>query len=88
MRAASYTQRSWWQLSNRGESSPFRETNYELQLFFGRATDYDFAGWTLRDVEVGFNHHPTAVVIRPRAAGTRTAKKITRTSPDIWATTA
>ena len=54
--AASYTQRSWWQLSNRGESSPFRETNYEPQLFLGWATDYDFAGWTLRDVEVGFNH--------------------------------
>ncbi|MBZ6387250.1 MULTISPECIES: phospholipase A [Pantoea] len=54
--AASYTQRSWWQLSNRGESSPFRETNYEPQIFLGWATDYDFAGWTLRDVEMGFNH--------------------------------
>jgi len=54
--AASYTQRSWWQLSNRGESSPFRETNYEPQIFLGWATDYSFAGWTLRDVEVGLNH--------------------------------
>lgn len=53
---ASYTQKSWWQLSNSGESSPFRETNYEPQLFPGFATDYEFAGWTLRDVEVGFNH--------------------------------
>ncbi|MFV9670801.1 phospholipase A [Pantoea sp. ARC607] len=54
--AASYTQRSWWQLSNRGESSPFRETNYEPQIFLGWATDYSLAGWTLRDVEVGLNH--------------------------------
>lgn len=46
----------WWQLSNRGESSPFRETNYEPQLFVGWATDYRFAGWTLRDVEIGVNH--------------------------------
>lgn len=53
---ASYTQRSRWQLSNRGESSPFRETNYEPQLFVGWATDYRFAGWTLRDVEIGVNH--------------------------------
>lgn len=46
---ASYTQKSWWQLSNSKESSPFRETNYEPQLFLGFATDYRFAGWTLRD---------------------------------------
>ncbi|WP_205733107.1 phospholipase A, partial [Enterobacter hormaechei] len=44
---ASYTQKSWWQLSNSDESSPFRETNYEPQLFLGFATDYNFAGWTL-----------------------------------------
>lgn len=53
---ASYTQKSWWQLSNRNESSPFRETNYEPQLFLGFATDASFAGWTLRDVEFGYNH--------------------------------
>ena len=54
--AASYTQRSWWQLSNSGESSPFRETNYEPQLFIGWETGYRMGDWTLRDVEVGFNH--------------------------------
>jgi phospholipase A1 len=54
--AASYTQRSWWQLSNRGASSPFRETDYEPQIFLGWATDYTFAGWTLRDVETGLVH--------------------------------
>lgn len=54
--AASYTQRSWWQLSNRGASSPFRETDYEPQVFLGWATDYSLAGWTLRDVELGLNH--------------------------------
>ena len=52
----SYTQQSWWQMSNDKESSPFRETNYEPQVFLGWATDYSFAGWTLRDVEVGINH--------------------------------
>ncbi|MBT0721919.1 phospholipase A [Rosenbergiella collisarenosi] len=54
--AASYTQRSWWQISNSKESSPFRETNYEPQLFVGWATDYSLGNWTLRDVETGFNH--------------------------------
>ena len=54
--AGSYTQRSWWQLSNKKESSPFRETNYEPQLFLGWMTDYTLAGWTLREIETGFNH--------------------------------
>lgn len=54
--AVSYTQRSWWQLSNKKESSPFRETNYEPQVFVGWLTDYQFAGWTLREFETGFNH--------------------------------
>ncbi|MEQ5186222.1 phospholipase A [Providencia rettgeri] len=54
--AASYTQRSWWQLSNKKESSPFRETNYEPQIFVGWALDNQFAGWTLREFETGFNH--------------------------------
>lgn len=53
---ASYTQKSFWQISNRGESSPFRETNYEPQVFIGWATDYRFMGWTLRDAEFGVNH--------------------------------
>lgn len=45
-----------WQLSNSEESAPFRETNYEPQLFLGFATDYRVAGWSLRDVEMGYNH--------------------------------
>ncbi|CDL85711.1 putative Phospholipase A(1) [Xenorhabdus szentirmaii DSM 16338] len=53
---ASYTQRSWWQLSNKKESSPFRETNYEPQIFLARLTDHEFAGWHLREIEMGFNH--------------------------------
>lgn len=53
---ASYTQKSFWQLSNSGESSPFRETNYEPQLFLAWATDYEVLGWTLREAEYGVNH--------------------------------
>ncbi len=67
---ASYTQKSWWQLSNSKESSPFRETNYEPQLFLGFATDYRFAGWTLRDVEMGITTTLTGVLIPLPVAGT------------------
>ncbi|MGK2946053.1 MAG: phospholipase A [Candidatus Malihini olakiniferum] len=52
----SYTQQSWWQMSNANESSPFRETNYEPQAFLSWAIDYSIDGWKLRDVEVGLNH--------------------------------
>jgi phospholipase A1 len=53
---ASYTQKSFWQVSNSAESSPFRETNYEPQLFLAWATDYEVLGWTLREAEYGLNH--------------------------------
>ncbi len=52
----SYTQYTWWQAFNSDISSPFRESNYEPQIFLGWATDYTIAGWSLEEVEVGLNH--------------------------------
>lgn len=52
----SYTQRSWWQAFNSDISSPFREINYEPQLFLGWATDYTLVGWSLEEIEIGLNH--------------------------------
>ena len=55
--AASYTQRSWFQMTNTSQSSPFRETNYEPRVFLGWDTQYQLPfGWTLQDIETGFNH--------------------------------
>lgn len=55
--AGSYTQKSWFQISNVKHSSPFRESNYEPQLFLAWKLDEDLlGGWTWRDVETGFNH--------------------------------
>lgn len=56
MLGASYTQRSWWQAFNSKESSPFRETNYEPQLFLAWALNEPFWGWHLKEAEIGFNH--------------------------------
>ncbi len=53
---ASYTQQSWWQITNTAESSPFRETNYQPQFFLAWLTDYSFAGWVVREIELGLNH--------------------------------
>ncbi|WP_245710998.1 phospholipase A [Thorsellia anophelis] len=52
----SYTQTSWWQSFNMSESAPFRESNYEPQVFLGWETDYQFGDWVLRELELGFNH--------------------------------
>jgi len=51
-----YTQVSWWQKLNSAVSSPFRETNYEPELYFSWLTSYDLAGFRLRAVNVGFVH--------------------------------
>ena len=51
-----YTQRSFWQLYNTDESSPFRETNYEPELMLNYRTDFDILGVKCRMITVGFNH--------------------------------
>ncbi len=52
-----YTQHSFWQVYNTAFSSPFRETNYEPELFFTFRTDYPFLGGLRgRLINIGLNH--------------------------------
>ena len=53
---AAYTNRSFWQVYDRGGSSPFRETNHEPEIWFSWNTDWQFAGFNNRAVRLGFNH--------------------------------
>ncbi len=53
---ASYTQLSMWQALNSDISAPFRETNYEPQIYLGWLLDEELVGLNLRGIEVGFNH--------------------------------
>lgn len=50
-----YTQKSWWQLYST-ESAPFRETNYEPELFLHWHAKGELGGLTLRGLSFGFNH--------------------------------
>ncbi len=51
-----YTAQSWWQLFNSEISSPFRETNYEPELYVRNFTNYDVFGFTLAGWSLGINH--------------------------------
>ncbi|MDY6816377.1 MAG: phospholipase A [Pseudomonadota bacterium] len=51
-----YTQQSYWQVYNRDESAPFRETNYEPEIFLRYQTEWDLGPGTLNGVTIGFNH--------------------------------
>lgn len=51
-----YTQRSWWQAYNGEESAPFRETNYEPEVFLDFQNNYELWGWTNTNNRVAFNH--------------------------------
>ena len=51
-----YTQKSFWQVYNQDESAPFRETNFEPEIFLRYAPNYDFGPGTLNAVTIGFNH--------------------------------
>ncbi|WP_456267758.1 phospholipase A [Kushneria sp. AK178] len=51
-----YTQRSWWQAYNADASSPFRETNYEPEVFISFDNDWDVGGWNNTANRVGLLH--------------------------------
>jgi phospholipase A1/A2 len=51
-----YTQQSIWQAYNFDASSPFRDTNYEPELFAFFDTDYDMLGLRGRGLSLGAAH--------------------------------
>ncbi|WP_416383203.1 phospholipase A [Marinobacter sp. F4218] len=51
-----YTQKSFWQVYNRDDSAPFRETNYEPEIFMRYQTDWKIGKGTLNALTFGFNH--------------------------------
>lgn len=51
-----YTQLSFWQGYNRDESSPFRETNYEPEVFFSYEPRLRIGPGSFDILSIGFNH--------------------------------
>jgi phospholipase A1 len=52
----SYTQVAYWQLFNSDISAPFRETNYEPDIYLSFLTDYSLLGLTGRSINIGVVH--------------------------------
>ena len=53
---AAYTNRSFWQVYNTGESSPFRETNHEPEIWAQFNPNWDFLGFTNTANSIGLVH--------------------------------
>jgi phospholipase A1 len=51
-----YTQLSLWQLYNRDNSSPFRETNHEPEIIWSFLINHGFGDIKLTHLSVGLNH--------------------------------
>jgi len=51
-----YTQRSFWQLYNFDDSSPFRETNYEPEVLLNLGARFSVLGLKARFIQLGLNH--------------------------------
>jgi len=51
-----YTQVAFWQLYNGDVSAPFRETNYEPEVYVSMLTDYPLLGMTGRVINWGIAH--------------------------------
>jgi len=53
---AGYTQKSFWQAYNRKVSSPFRDNNFNPEIFYRMRLDSDFLGLKVRIMGIGFEH--------------------------------
>lgn len=51
-----YTQQSYWQVYNRQNSAPFRESNYEPEAMLVFKTNYHLLGWDARMFNIGLAH--------------------------------
>ncbi|GEA61911.1 phospholipase A [Vibrio comitans] len=51
-----YTQTSWWQLYNKKESAPFRDTNYSPEFIVSTYPNVSFLGFDLVQADYAFIH--------------------------------
>ncbi len=50
------TLKSYWQVYNSESSKPFRENNYEPEVYYQWQTDWDVLGYRINRFDIGINH--------------------------------
>lgn len=78
-----YTQRSFWQVYNTKDSAPFRETNYEAEIFLQQRLGWDIGPGELNAVSVGLNHQSNGQS-EPRSRSWNRIKGSISYSYDRW----
>ncbi|QTH63549.1 phospholipase A [Psychrosphaera ytuae] len=53
---AAFTAVSFWQVYNADASKPFRETDYEPEVFYSFKNEYELLGVPFNELRLGFNH--------------------------------
>lgn len=51
-----FTLQSYWQMYNFRLSSPFRETNYQPEIFYARLNNWSLGSWNNKVLLLGFEH--------------------------------
>ncbi|MBT1452357.1 phospholipase A [Glaciecola sp. XM2] len=51
-----FTSTSFWQVYNSEASKPFRETNYEPEVFYQWSPNWNVMGFRFNGAQIGFNH--------------------------------
>lgn len=51
-----FTAMSFWQVYNNDISKPFRETNYEPEIFYNWQSDFNLLGYKFNAFQLGINH--------------------------------
>lgn len=51
-----FTLKSYWQVYNSELSKPFRENNYEPEIYYQWDADWDLFGYRFNSANIGFNH--------------------------------
>lgn len=78
-----YTQKSFWQVYNTRDSAPFRETNYEPELFLRYRLNYDIGPGRLNAVTLGLSHQSNGQS-EPRSRSWNRIKGTVFYSYDRW----